>query len=261
MTDFLDRYGPCAVIVGGSYGVGGCFAERLASQGFDLILAARNAETLNVFADELRTRHPGIHVDTVVADLSQDAGVKTLVEAAANREIGLFVHNAGTGSRMTPFLEADVGYDIGLVELNIVSMMKLVYHFGQMMRERRRGGIILLGSLAGLHGQYGLVSYSASKSFSRVFAEGLWFELRPHGVDVLALTLGGTETPSRQRDFPQVTGTGMDPYAVVDEALANIANGPVYFPSQHAAKANEIRALDYAEAVQAAYDRNSLYRS
>lgn len=260
MTAFLERYGPCAVVVGGSYGVGGCFAERLAERGFDLILAARNGETLNSFAAELRTRYPGIRVDTVAADLSTDAGVTSLKDVSADREIGLFVHNAGTGSRMTPFLDGDIGYDIGLVELNVVSMMKLTYHFAQRMRERQRGAIIIVGSLAGLHGQYGLVSYSASKSFSRVFAEGLWFELKSSGVDVLALTLGGTETPSRQRDFPKATGTGMDPYQVVDEALANIANGPVYFPSKHAAKAAEIRRLDYAEAVQAAFDRNGMYR-
>jgi len=260
MLDFRTRYGPCAVIAGGSHGIGGSFAEQLAAAGLDLVLGARNGPVLDEFAEGLRSRFPTINVQTVVADLSTDGGVDALIAAAEGREVGLFIHNAGTSSQMRPFLELDLEYARNLLQVNAVSMMTLVHHFAGPMTVRRRGGMIIVGSLAGLGGQWGLTSYSAVKAFSRVFCEGFWFEMKQHGVDVLALTPGGVETPSRQRDFPQATGTGMAADAVAREGLENLANGPVYFPGPVAAKAQAIRALGFAEAVEEAYQRNAIFR-
>ena len=260
MFDLRTRYGPCAVIAGGSYGIGGSFAEQLAAAGLDLVLGARNGPVLDEFAQGLRTRFPTINVQTVVADLSTEGGVDALTSAAEGREVGLFIHNAGTSSQMRPFLELDLEYSRNLLQVNAVSMMTLAHHFAGPMVARRRGGMIIVGSLAGLGGQSGLTSYCAVKAFSRVFCEGFWFEMKQHGVDVLALTPGGVETPSRQRDFPAATGTGMAADAVAREGLENLANGPVYFPGPGAEKARAIRAMGFAEAVEEAYQRNAIYR-
>jgi short-subunit dehydrogenase len=260
MTSFYDRYGPWAVIAGGSQGLGAAFAEQLAEQGFNLMLSARNAEVLDAFAAELRGRWPAISVKTVAADLSTTPGVDALIDAAAGLEVGFFIHNAGTGTKMQPFLDLPFQYHADLMSLNAVSMLKLVYHFAPPMVHRGRGGMVIVGSLAGVGGQYGLTTYSAVKSFSRVFCEGFWFEMKQRGVNILALTPGGIETPSRQRDFPQVSGTGMASGDVAREALANITKGPVYFPGPNAEKARAIRALDFDQAVEEAYSRNAAFR-
>lgn len=260
MSNLYEHYGPCAVIAGGSYGLGGSFAVQLAEQGFDLILAARNSEVLNRFAAELRERFPKIKVEEVAADLSSDDGVKALINAAEGKQVGLFIHNAGTGNKMLPFCELPASYHQALVGLNITSMLTLVYHFAPPMVQRKKGGMIIVGSLASMGGLAGLATYSAAKSFSRVFCEGFWFEMKQHGVDVLALTPGGIETPSRQRDFPQVTGTGMSSDDVAREGLENLANGPVYFPGPIAAEARKLRALDYREAVEEGYRRTAMFR-
>ena len=67
------------------------------------------------------------------------------------------------------------------------------------MRDRGRGGIVLVASLACVAGSATLAIYSAVKAFQHNFAEGLWAELREHGVDVCCTPLGMTFTPALQR--------------------------------------------------------------
>ena len=260
MIGFREKYGPWAVIAGGSQGLGAAFAEQLAEQGVNLLLSARNSQALEAAAADLRNRWPTITVKTAACDLATSAGADSLIESARSIDVGLFIHNAGTATRMQPFTDLSWEFHRDLVSLNAMSMLRLVYHFAPAMVERGRGGLVIVGSLAGLGGQYGLTTYSAVKAFSRVFCEGFWFEMKQHGVDVLGLTPGGVETPSRQRDFPQATGTGMSAQDVAREALANIARGPVYFPGSHGEHARAIRAMDFGEAVEAGYRRNAAFR-
>jgi short-subunit dehydrogenase len=98
------------------------------------------------------------------------------------------------------------------------------------MKERRRGGILLVGSLAGYLGQPELAVYSAAKAFARVFAEGLWLELAPFDVHVLHLVLGVTRTPAMERAGLRFDLPGLEvaePDAVAAEGLARLAEGPV----------------------------------
>jgi short-subunit dehydrogenase len=113
--------------------------------------------------------------------------------------------------------------------------MQLCHHFAPPMAERGRGGIVLFGSAAGFAGAPALAAYGASKAFDMVFAEALWAELNPKGVDVLGLILGETDTPALRRlreqlgrrDDPDAPLAGaMSADAVVAEALAGLSNGP-----------------------------------
>jgi hypothetical protein len=105
------------------------------------------------------------------------------------------------------------------------------------MVERGRGGLIFLSSLAGLQGTAMTAHYAASKAYLRVLAEGLWDELRPRGVDVLAVLAGPTATPgylgSKPNDrtigslrFPPIA----EPRAVVRASLASLGERPVCIP-------------------------------
>lgn len=258
--EFVRRYGPWALVVGGSYGVGASFARQLAGRGFDLVLSARGGEALEGFADELRREAPGRRIETVAADMTSADGVDAVRVATRSHEIGLLVYNVGAGSKLRDFVTGDLAYDDGLVALNVTSKMALVHHFGAEMRDRGRGGILLCESTAGLAGNPGLASYSAVKAFGRVFAEALWHELKADDVHVLALVLGLTDTPSNARNFPASAGQGMAADDVVREGLARLADGPVHFPGPYAEKARLMRAMDHGEAVRAAFDRSGMFR-
>jgi uncharacterized protein len=131
-----------------------------------------------------------------------------------------------------------------------------VHHYGQAMRSRRRGGIVLLGSLAGYLGSVRQTVYGGVKAFTRIFAEGLWLELRDHGVDVLELVLGVTRTPAMERVGLNFDAPGIvvaEPADVAREGLEWLGRGPVHVISGN----DEIVAMrndsDRAGAVLAAH--------
>jgi NAD(P)-dependent dehydrogenase (short-subunit alcohol dehydrogenase family) len=110
------RFGPTALVTGASDGIGRAFAERLAAEGFDLILVARRAEALHDIARALKTRH-GTQVEVVPADLSAPAAVSALLARTAGQPIGLVVAAAGFGS-IGPFLEKEVESELDMIDLN-----------------------------------------------------------------------------------------------------------------------------------------------
>ena len=115
-----------------------------------------------------------------------------------------------------------------MVRLNTVGQTLLAHHFGTKMAARGRGGIILMGSLAGNAGSPSVIPYAGAKAFSQIFSEGLWWELKQHGVDVLHVVVGSTDTPAMARLGIVFRQNAADqPEAVARHALANLAKGPV----------------------------------
>jgi short-subunit dehydrogenase len=228
MTDFTQKYGQWAVIAGASEGIGASLADQLGARGLNLVLIARNAALLDEVAAGARDAH-GVQTRVVVQDLTDpDVGAR-VADATEGLEVGLLIYNAGASDRTTTFLETDVNYSVKQIKLDCIGPVALAHHFGSAMRERGRGGIVFVASLACLAGSATLAVYSAVKAFQHNLAEGLWAELRPHGVDVCCTPLGMTYTPAFQR-----MGIEYDPAAhmlsddVAREIIENIANGPVH---------------------------------
>lgn len=223
------KYGPWAVVAGGSEGVGAEFAHLLAESGVNLVLVARRAEPLDDTA--ARCRRLGVEVRTVTADLAQAEGAAPVIAATAGLEVGLLIYNAGANTCSVEFLDADLTDFQRVIDLNVTAMMALTQHYGRAMRERTRGGILLVGSMAGYLGSVRHTVYGGVKAFGRIFAEGLWLELRDYGVDVLELVLGVTRTPAMERAGLNFDIPGMrvaDPADVAREGLDNLAHGPVH---------------------------------
>jgi len=126
--------------------------------------------------------------------------------AAGSRDVGLFIANAGADPNGAHFLQRDIDTWINLVNRNVINVMRCCHYFGGIMRERRRGGILLVGSGAGYGGGSYMATYSASKAFELCFAESLWAELNAFSVDMLYLVLSVTNTPELQR-LPKEKGT------------------------------------------------------
>ncbi len=227
---FVEKYGPWALIAGASDGVGLAFARRLAREGMKLILVARNQAKLDSAAEEVKAL--GAECITVSADLSRRDGTDKAIAAAGDREVGLVVTNCGADSINSKFLDADISEWQGLAEMNVGTKMRLAHHFGRQMRERGRGGLILINSGACYSGMFGLATYCGSKGFVLNFAEGLWAELRHHGIDVLTMVLGQTDTPSYRATLVKsgqpLPENWADPDDVADTALRQLPEGPIY---------------------------------
>lgn len=221
-------YGPWAVIAGGSEGVGASFAHRIADAGINLVLIARKPGPLNETAEEARAK--GVEVRTLELDLLDPGALAAVRAVTDGLEVGLLIFNAGANSYGHEFVTGDLDRVQGVLDLNITAQLALTHHFGALMKERRRGGIMLVGSLSGYMGQAQISVYSAAKAFSRVFAEGLWLEMRPYGVHVLELVLGVTRTPAMERAGLRMNLPGLrvaEPDDVAGEGLDNLADGPV----------------------------------
>lgn len=217
------------MIAGGSEGVGAEFARLLAEAGLNLVLIARKPAPLEQTAEACRRL--GVEVRALAVDLVAADAVGRIVAETADVEVGLLVYNAGANTCSEHFLDGALTDFQKVIDLNITTMLALVQHFGRPMRERRRGGILMVGSMAGYLGSVRHTVYGGVKAFGRIFAESLWLELRDHNVHVLELVLGVTRTPAMERVGLNFDVPGLrvaDPAEVAREGLEQLAHGPVF---------------------------------
>lgn len=255
MTD-LKRYGPWAVIAGGSEGVGAAFATQLAEAGLNLVLIARKPEPLEQTA--ALARESGVEVRTLSADLTDPAAVAEIIAATDDLDVGLLIYNAGANSYGSEFVLGDLAGFQSVIDLNITAQLALVHHFGARMRAAGRGGLLLVGSMSGFLGGFHQTIYAGVKAFGRLFAESLWLELREHGVDVLELVLGVTRTPAMERAGLNFDVPGMhvsEPADVAREGLEHLADGPLWIAGGNAAAVAKRSGLDRAPILLKSHER------
>lgn len=228
-TSFRHKYGPWALVAGASEGIGAAFAEELGARGIHLLLLARRTEPLEQVAQAIRAAH-GVEVVTASVDLGAPSVLEDVRRVIDGREVGLLVYNAAL-SLVGPFLEQPLADKLRLLDVNCRGPLILSDELGRAMVGRGRGGIIIMSSLAGSQGTGHVLTYAASKAFDLVLAEGLWYELRAHGVDVLACRAGATRTPGFESSKPRrVAAPLMDARPVAVEALAALGKGPSMVP-------------------------------
>lgn len=227
---FATRYGPWALITGASEGTGREFARQIAAEGVPSILVARRPGPLEALADEIRAEF-GVACLIAPIDLSTPDAFDQIAAFVDDREIGLFVSNAGADPNGAHFLDRDVETWLDLIQRNDLTMLRLCHHFAGRMRARGRGGVLLVNSGACYGGSRFMAAYAASKAFTLAFAEGLWDELREHNVDVLTLVMGMTDTPALRAllaekglPLPDAIATPEDVAAL---GLARLPHGPV----------------------------------
>ncbi|QZA07741.1 SDR family NAD(P)-dependent oxidoreductase [Mycolicibacter heraklionensis] len=253
-SEWAQQYGPWAVIAGGSEGVGAEFAFQLADAGINLVLIARKAEPLRETADRCRAR--GVRVRELPLDLAGADAVTRIVEATTELEVGLLIYNAGANTHSAEFLDGEPAAFGRVLDLNVRTPLALIHHFGRPMRVRRRGGLLLVGSLTGYLGSARQTVYGGAKAFTRIYAEGLWLELRDYDVHVLELVLGVTRTPAMARAGLNFDVPGLrvsDPADVAREGLSQLCQGPVHVISAHADSPALRATSDRAEAVLASH--------
>ncbi len=193
-NNYADYFGSWALIAGASEGLGEAFAREIAKKGINIILVARRKELLEKLCSEISQKYQ-VKTKAIQLDLaSADVLIKIKTETD-NLEIGLLVYNAAS-CPIGLFFHFDLQQQYKVIDINVKGPMIFTHHFGQLMRNRGKGGIILLSSLAGLQGYPYNTHYSATRGYTMNLAEALWYEMRKYGVHVMACVAGATNTPN-----------------------------------------------------------------
>ena len=227
-AEFAAKYGPYALIAGGSDGLGAAFSEAIARRGVNLVLVARQEDRLRVTAARLKATY-NVDVIAVVGDMADYDGVKEQV-GELKVSIGLLVYDAAYApiGRFDDVTEDQLAQ---AVAVNVRAPLLLTKLLSAPMIARGRGGIVLMSSLAGAQGSPNIAAYAATKAFNTILAEGLWSELKPHGVDVLACVAGAILTPGYQQAESSRPAPGtLKADEVADQALRALGKGPVVVP-------------------------------
>lgn len=213
-------------------GLGAAFASELAQRGVNLALIARRPGPLESTAAELTAKH-GISVKTIATDLAAPDALDKIAAETQELQIGLLVYDTAY-MLIGPFLDHPIDKQHRAMNVNCRGPLMLAHHFGTQMSQRKRGGIILMTSLSGMQGAPWLASHGATKAFNIVLAEGLWYELKPLGVDVMACCAGAIETPNYIASKPKSLGIfapkPLTVQNVAHDAVGALGSTPLLIP-------------------------------
>jgi uncharacterized protein len=197
---------PLAIVTGSSSGIGYELAKCAAERGFDLLVAADEAE---IYQAARHFASLGVDAQAVEADLATLDGVDRLVEATSGRPVDALIANAGRGLGHA-FLDQRFEDVRHVVDTNVTGTLYLIQKIARGMRTRGTGRILVVGSIAGyIPGTYQAV-YNGTKAFLDSFAVALRHELNDTGVTVTLLMPGLTETRFFERADMLDTAVGRD---------------------------------------------------
>lgn len=186
--------GKRALITGASSGLGVEFADLLAAQKVNLVLAARRQEPMEKLASDLRHKY-GVDVLVEAIDLASHGAPGRLKSSLDARSVAIdiLVNNAGYGLH-GDFRETPIERTVNMIQLNITALTELTHLFGRDMATRRSGHILLVASLLAFQAVPGDAAYAATKAYVLALGEALHDEFHPHGVAVTSLCPGHTAT-------------------------------------------------------------------
>jgi short-subunit dehydrogenase len=210
---------PTALVTGATAGIGAAFARRLAREGHDLVLVARDETRLaNAAADLGRT---GVKTETISADLATDDGIAA-VEQRLRDGVDVLVNNAGFGHRGR-FLDVPVADELAMVKVHVEAVLRLTSAALPGMAERGRGDVVNVASVAAF---FPRGTYGASKAWVVSFSQAVRQDVAGRGVRVLALCPGFTHTEFHDRASMDMSGIKpflwLEADDVVDAALRDL---------------------------------------
>jgi hypothetical protein len=225
---FASKYGPWAVVAGASEGLGAAFADALGARGLNLLLLARRSAHLHAVAERVR-ESAKVEVRTQVFDMARTDLAGALEDLTADLDIGLALYNAAHAP-VGDLVSRPIDDLLHVVDVNVRGPLVFARTLAPKMIARGRGGLVLMSSLAGYQGAPRIATYAASKAFNIVLGEGLWRELRPHGVDVVVSSAGAIRTPGYAKAATKDAPGTLDAKIVAETTLDALGRGPVVVP-------------------------------
>ena len=188
-----------AIVTGGSKGIGGALATRLASMGYHTVLNYYGAPAEKEMAEELIAENHkkyGTEGIAVEADVSEFSNCQKIVEAAVNRfgsRIDVLVNNAGITKDGLLMRMKENDFD-AVIDVNLKGTWNCMKHATKIMMKQRYGRIISMSSVVGVMGNAGQVNYSASKAGIIGMTMSLAREVGSRGITVNAVAPGFIQT-------------------------------------------------------------------
>ncbi len=186
-----------ALVTGGTSGIGRAIAFELASRGLrQLVLVARDEDKLAETAAELERTTAGLSVRTIGIDLSRpNAAIEVRQQVDRwNWHIDLLVNDAGFARKYVFAEDVEADTSLEAIDLMVKAVVDFTLRFLPGMVQRGRGGILNLGSTAGLQPVPFSAIYAASKAFVISFSQAIREENRETGVRVACIVPGVTDT-------------------------------------------------------------------
>ncbi len=218
------------MVAGASEGLGEAFAAALAERGMNVVMVARRGRILEAIGERLAAEH-GVEVRSLELDLSDPGFPETLKDATRDLDLGVLVYNAAFVP-MGPFLDHDETAIEQAVDVNVRGPLRLVRALAPVLKERGRGAVVLMSSLSGLQGSPRISLYAATKAFNTIFAEGLWYELAPYGIEVAACVSGAVPTPGYLERFKREAPGMLSADEAVRQTLDRLGKGPRIVPGR-----------------------------
>jgi short-subunit dehydrogenase len=197
---------PLAVVTGASSGIGYELARLCAENGYDVAIAADQAEIAEA---KQGLEALGANVEAVQTDLSTEDGVQKLIDLIGGRPVDILCANAGHGLGHG-FLDQDWTQARHVIDTNVTGTLFLIHRLGQDMRSRDRGRILLTGSIAGLMPGTFQAVYNGSKAFIDSFSWALRNELKDTNITITCLMPGPVDTEFFERAGLLDTKVGQD---------------------------------------------------
>jgi short-subunit dehydrogenase len=199
---------PLAVVTGASTGIGYELALECAKAGYDLVIAADEAE-IHEAAKALRGFCGGA-VEAVHCDLATPEGVEKLVAQVGDRPVDALLANAGRALGHA-FFDQELEEAMRVVRTNVEGTTRLIHRLGRPMRARGAGRILITSSIAAFAPAPYMALYNASKAFLHSFSFALRGELKEHGITVTCLLPGLTDTAIFRRSGTEDTKLATEP--------------------------------------------------
>lgn len=221
MKKLKQVYGDWALITGASSGIGKEFAIELAKRGINMVLVARRESKLNELANDLKKNN---HIKTKIIsiDLSKADFLDQIRSITDSIDIGILVNNAGIWI-MDDYLNVAIQDELKMIDLNIKAPAILTHHFGKKMVKQKKGAIINIASILAYTGVPYSTAYAATKAYELVKSEGLWYELKQYGIDVLSVNPGLVASEmTNNYNFSHMPNKLLKPKTVVKSALSAI---------------------------------------
>ena len=174
-----------AVVTGASSGIGAATAQRLAKEGFDVVIGARRLERLREIAEPIGAR-------ALPLDVTEAASVDAF--CAEVGECRVLINNAGGALGMDRIVDADEDQWRTMYETNVMGTLRMTRALLPALRRSGDGHVVMVGSIAGWVPYVGGAGYNAAKFGLRAMTTVLREELLGQPVRVSEIDPGMVET-------------------------------------------------------------------